>query len=801
MNGYDEMVDGRGSVRPHWRPVLGALAGLDPDVLADRTARVARAADEEGAAPAWRLDPVPLPLPSAEFALLEAGLAQRARLLDAILADLYGPQSALADGTLPSALVFGNPAFLRPCRGSPAPPGPRLQAYAADLARDHDGTWRVIADHTGALPGIGAAAEARRLLARVMPELFRPVQVRPLRPFFEAWGDALLRAAPAAEREGRAPLVALLTPGHRHASWPEHLMLSRELGCALVQADDLTARGGAVWLKTLGGLRPVDVLLRGVKGDALDPLELRAGGPGGSGVTGLLDAARHGAVRLLNDPGAALVEAPALAPFLPNLCRRLLGETLRLASRSALWLADPGAAGRVRADLGRWRLRAAFDPAGAATALHDLSCAARAAWDAKVSARPWDYVAVAQTAHSVAPSRAETGLAPVPVTLRLFLMHDGEAWRMMEGGLARVGESGAGAPEVVKDVWVLHEEVRDLRGPAPTGHPQLSIRRTGSDLPSRVADDFFWLGRYVERLEHQARLGRAALLRLQRGASSPHELAEEAVLARCLADAGLAGDDGLAVAESLRRAVATGGALALGLAQVLHLTDSLRDRLTGEMHGAMLHALRDAHAGRNDMERAGLDGVATALLGVQRVATTLAGLAAEGMVRGGGWRFLDLGRRLERAHGTALTLARVLDQPPARIDVALRLALELCDSLITYRGRYTAALHPAPALDLVLADPGNPRALGFQYAAAGRLLGEVDGSRASGLAGAAAGLLARTDALVACVAAATDPAGEAAGLPEGLRALAEATERLSDDVTRHYFALLPPLRTLGPEFA
>ncbi|EFH11220.1 hypothetical protein HMPREF0731_2559, partial [Pseudoroseomonas cervicalis ATCC 49957] len=366
------MVDGRGQVRPHWRGVLAAFADLPPEHAgsgsAEAARRLDRAFEDEGissllpgagrAARAWRCDPVPLVLPAAEFAELAEGLAQRARLLDAILADCYGPQRLLAERLLPPALVFANPAFLRPARSAAHPPlQPLLHAYAADLIRGPDGRWHLLADRTSRAAGIGHAQENRRMLGRVLPQLFRFQQVRPLRPFFDRWQDSLQRLAPSG-RDNAA--IALLTPGVHHPLWFEHVLLAGELSCALVEPGDLTVRGGALWLKTLKGLRPVDVLLRRVDGRSLDPLEFGGHGPG---VPGMMDAMRHGALRIVNAPGCGMVEAPALAPYLPALCRRLLGEALRLPALETHWLAEPGARAALLADPAAWLLRHAYDGA------------------------------------------------------------------------------------------------------------------------------------------------------------------------------------------------------------------------------------------------------------------------------------------------------------------------------------------------------------------------------------------------------------------------------------------------------
>lgn len=736
------MVDGRGGVRPHWRGVLGTLTGLDHDMLAGRARRLAQAAEEEGASPAWRCDPVPLPLTGDEFARLEAGLAQRARLLDALLADLYGSQRCLAEGWLPPALVYANPGFLRAARAKPdcTAAGPHLHAYAADLLRGPDGGWRVLADRTGGVPGIGYARECRRLLARVMPELFRAAPVLQLRPFFEAWADALQRMAPV---HARAPVVALLTPGPGDPRWPEHLALSRDLACALVEAPDLTVRGGMLFLKALAGLQRVDVLLCGVPGAALDPLELASAPVGG--VTGLLDAARSGTVRILNHPGAAAVEAPGFAAVLPALCGHVLDEPLLLP------------------------------PA----------------------------------APSLAPSRAPClgpdGLEPQPVALRLFLVRDGAGWRTMPGGVARVLGPGEAVTEalppgaVLKDVWVFAGESGVIRGPEPAAQAPVALRRGAGDMPSRVADDFFWLGRYVERLDAQARLARAGLVRRARGAPLPREMVELAVLLRCLHAAGLVpAEPGLPFEDAVRQALGPRGPVTAGLGQVARLVEALRDRMTLDTHGAFTHALRAARAEVADAAAAGPDGLAHAMDGLQRLATTVAGVAAEGMVRGGGRLFLDLGRRVERAMNTAYVLGTVLDQPPARVDGTLRLALELCDSAITYRSRYLSVLQPAPVLDLVLADAGNPRALAFQFAEAAALL---DSAGDADLAAMAAGWQGRTGRLVKEVQMARHPADALVDVADALVGIGNGAADLSDRITRRFFALLPRLQSVGLETA
>ncbi|MBI0538566.1 hypothetical protein D9599_23690 [Roseomonas sp. KE2513] len=793
----DEMVDGRGHVRPRWRGLLGALSSLPEGGLAARARLLDRAFEEEGSAgllpspaspgrsAAGRLDPVPLLLDGAEFAELAAGLAQRARLLEAVLADLYGPQSLIAAGTIPPDLVFPNPAFLRPCCNSV--PGPFLHLYAADLIRGVDGRWRVAGDSVVSMEGLAQAYANRSHMARTLPECARAVQMRPLRPFIDAWRDVLQRAA-GAEPAGAAT-VALLTPGVGHPHWAEHVTLARDLSCALAEAGDLTARGGALFLKTLRGLQPVRVLLSRVAGALLDPLEL--GGRTALGVSGLLDAVRAGNLSVHNHPGAGLAEAPALPAFLPTLCRDLLGEELALPSVETLWLGDPASLARYEAAPAGYALRRAGEAGvGAAEAEGD----------------PRGWAAVARVAASLAPTLVGERLEPRPIALRLFLLHDGAGWRCLPGGLARVADAEGRSSEVSKDVWVLSEDGAEIRGPGALQVSALSIRRAAGDLPSRVADNLFWLGRYVERLDDSARLMRATMTRLGRAPMLPRDLAEVAALSRCLLDAKLITEEELPTSgddAALRRALLQsgrgGGRLHRLTGEVARLVEGTRDRLTGDMHAAFTLPLRDCRAAL--MEAATPAALGAALGGLVRYASGVAGVAAENMVRGGAHTFLDLGRRLERGASVAALLGHLLAEPPARVESALALSLELCDSVITYRTRYLHLLQPAPALDLVMADPANPRGLVFQLAAAEALLAGVEGGGDPTLSGWAGRLRREGEAMAAEVAEASDAALAATRLSPRLLALEDSVGALSDAIGRRYFTLIAAPRLLGVDTA
>ena len=401
-------------------------------------------------------------------------------------------------------------------------------------------------------------------------------------------------------------------------------------------------------------------------------------------------------------------------------------------------------------------------------------------------------------------------MEPAPVMLRMFLVHDGRDWRAMQGGLARVLDREGHFPGqlpttgISKDVWVLAEERSDIVGPAVHPIPPLAIRRTSADLPSRVADDLFWLGRYVERLDRAARLLRAVIARLARGAVVlPREIANLRALARCLTEAGFIPAEAASVstpgtmAAALLATVRAEGKIDGLFDDVSHLTEKARDRLTGDMYATFTQTLSTARVGAASADD--LDGLAHAMVGVQRFSAAVAGVAAENMVRGGGWLFLDLGRRLERSRAIIGEITSALDQPPARIESGLLLILELCDSAITYRTRYLNVVQAAPVLDLVLVDQGNPRGLAFQLTAMHSALDELSSGATTRelLAGAAAGLLAEAEILVEGVLRAPDQAIAASGLPPKLEAVGQGLAALSDRITRRYFALLPAVQTLG----
>src|SRR4051794_16161497 len=426
--GFDEAHDPAGYPRPHWAPFFRSMADLGPSELARRWRDAQHLirengvtynvyGDPRGIARPWQLDPVPLVIAPAEAAHLERGLVQRARLLELVLADLYGPQQLLQSGLVPPELVFPNPGFLRPCHGIRLPGGRFLHMYAANLGRGSDGRWRVLGDRTQAPSGAGYTLENRIVMTRTLPEAFRDCRVNRLALFFRVFRDTLREIAP---RNNDTPRTVLLTPGPYNETYFEHAYLARYLGYTLAEGGDLTVRDQKLYLKLLDGLQPVDVVWRRLDDDYCDPLELR--GDSFLGVPGLVQVVRAGNVVVANALGSGLAESPALLPYLPALCKHLLGEELLIPSVPAYWCGDPASLEHVRAHLPRMVIKAAFpsmrfDPIFA----DKFTRQQREELIARIQARPWAYVGQEHLNLSTTPVLTDLDIVPRHVVVRAYL--------------------------------------------------------------------------------------------------------------------------------------------------------------------------------------------------------------------------------------------------------------------------------------------------------------------------------------------------------------------------------------------
>jgi uncharacterized circularly permuted ATP-grasp superfamily protein/uncharacterized alpha-E superfamily protein len=729
---FDEAFSASGELLPHYARFVQEVNQLGEAELKRRRESCRRLLHEQGITynilgeekdrsleQPWQLDPIPLVIAPEEWRSLEAALIQRATLINSVLADCYGPQELIRSRRLPPALVFAQPDFLRPCHGIRPPHDTYLHFYAADLVRSPDGQWWVISDRTQVPTGAGYALANRLVTSRALPEPFRGCHVHRLAGFFRDMQASLARLAP---RQADNPRVVFLTPGPYSETYCEQSYLARYLGYMLVEGQDLTVRDDRVYLKTLSGLEPVHVIFRRVDDDFCDPLELRNDSI--LGVPGLLEALRAGNVAVANALGAGLMQSPAVMAFLPGLCQHLLGEELKIPSVATWWCGQASAREHVLENLDRLPVRPAFRWDAPEPEPPKLSAEQREALKRRIEFQPHLFAAQEQVELSTAPSWGPDGLRPRPVALRVYLVAMDGAYKAMPGGLTRV----AAASELhtlsmqhggsSKDTWVLSDApVEALTLLTPAGG-NIELRRVGNNLPSRLADNFFWLGRYAERADATARLLRSAFSRFT-PENTAGALPPLSPILQTLRLPAREGESELAapVSESDLWAVIFDpdrpGSLRATADDLQRLAIFLRERTSNDLWQVL-----STLAERLAMPAGTMGVLAGDAVGVlnQSLLSLAAfhGLARENMTRAHGWRFLDMGQRIERAVHLCAFLDHALASPDADNPSVLEAVLEVADSTITYRGRYNLLPNIATVYDLVLLDDTNPRSLLFQ---------------------------------------------------------------------------------------
>ena len=720
-----------------WHALFEGVGGLSEGRLDLLQQRMARQVKELGIAfrlpgeereRSWPVSAMPLLIGEDDWSVIASGVAQRAELLEQVLADVFGEQKLVADGAMPAALITGSRAYWRSQIGVKPPGGYRLHIYAADLCRDPTGEWRVLDDHVRTPVGAGYALENRLASTRLMGGLQTRLHVERLAPFFSAFREGLSAVCRRSE-----PRIGLLTPGRYNQSYAEQAHLARYLGLLLVEGNDLAVRDDGLFVRTIEGLKRVDALWRRIDSRLLDPLAFDS--DSAIGVPGLVDAMAAGQAVIANAPGAGVVESTAMAAFLPALSRRLLDEDLKLPNIATWWCGQEAPRAEVEARLDEMLIGPAFSdppvglPRGRPVLASTLSGAERAALLADLRRRPEDYVAQQDVHLSTAPAVLDGQLVPRPFTVRVFAARDGQGkWTVLPGGFARLGDDSDARATVMgegafsADVCVVGSKTVEMVSLMPQ---QVPIRRNPGTLPSRAADNLYWLGRYIERGEATLRLVRATLggsivadggaalfpLTLDRlatmlvssGAAVPeqeddeededetehsygetHDLRELALLA-------IDGDGHASVASLMRHA--------------RMIASGTRDRLSADVW-----RLVDAPLPRPMSEDA--EATLARAVDLQERFAALAGLAAENMGRTAGWRFHDMGRRMERALW-GCRLVRLFGGKDASAD-DLSTLLDLCDSQISYRARYLVGLALEPVRDLVALDPFNPRSIAYQ---------------------------------------------------------------------------------------
>lgn len=774
---YDEIFSAPGVTRPGWQDFLKSVSEIGHPELTRRwlqgqdEIRNAGIAyhhfDEQiGVVRPWELDLLPQLISADEWSVLTAGLRQRARLLNRLLADLYGSQTALTSGFIPADWLFSHPAFRRGFHGQQLPGGTFLHFYAADLARAPDGKWWVVGDRTDSPLGLGYALENRIVTSRMLPSAIRMFNIERLAPFFRTLQTTLRTLAPT-HRDN--PRIVLLSHGPSGPNYFEDAYLARYLGYTLVEGGDLAVRDDHVFMKTLAGLLPVDVILRRMSDEFCDPLELR--GTAKHGVPGLLQAARLGHVAISNVLGSSLVESPSLMPFLPRISREWFAEDLTLPSVATWWCGQEPARRHVTTQLTaggsqRLSLRSAFR-CGRMERLSSEELGTRSPDELVklLETRPHDLIAQEAIQRSTSPVWSDEFARPWHMALRVYLVASDDSYHVMPGGLVRLETQSAALDWSVvkgslsKDAWVQASGPVQHASLLPTARQPVVLRRSGAELPSRVADNLFWFGRRIERAQSSCRLLRPVVSRLT-GEGEQDSSGELACLIHCLAAQGQV-EPGFAVEGIKERLpgiasilpstvldLQQSGSLRATVANAYRNASLVRDRLSLDIWSIVnkierrlakilesqntttaagaeatgqpaptIPAPRGPHAGpyvEQPFELVELDELLDELV---VDLSALDGLICESMTRTPAWRFLELGRRLERSlHIVSLIQSIPADSAGSEGRV-LEAVLEVADSIMTYRGRYMAAVNRAAALDLLLTDETNPRSLAYQLTA------------------------------------------------------------------------------------
>jgi uncharacterized circularly permuted ATP-grasp superfamily protein/uncharacterized alpha-E superfamily protein len=717
----DVMCAARDDAAHAWDVAINEIVRAGDGDLAVAQERLQRRVDEIGTGfrlpgendeRQWPISPVPLLIEEREWHDIAAAVAQRAELAERILADVYGERRLMIDGVLPTAALTGSPHYLSPMVGIAPAGGHYLNIFAVDLARGPTGRWRILADHARSPAGSGYALENRLATSHVLSGLSERLNIARLAGFF-----ADLRKGIAAACARSDPRIALLTPGRFNQSYAEQAHLARYLGLLLVEGADLTVHDDLLYLRTIEGMKRVDAIWQRMDARLLDPLALDS--HSAIGVPGLVDAIAAGGAVVANFPGSAVLEAPLFAAFMPRLAEILLGERLKLPNIATWWCGQPREQAVVRDRMATMVIASAFGPipigldCETSVLVAELSAEARARLEADMARRPQDYIGQEVVNLSTMPVAENGGLVARPFTVRVFAARDGQgAWQVMPGGFARIGPVadiratsmgvGTRSADVIIHTTVPQPSVSLLKSDAAS-----EIRRIPGTLPSRVADNLYWLGRYLERGE--------AILSLVRAGSGGSIVGD--------------GDPTIpaATAARIRTCLERENAVRFDGSQnfVAMLTAALDD---GDARSSVVSLLNSARViGEGSRERLSPDfsqlletpfpppGISQQkqILLKSRFAA-FAGLASEHMGRTAGWRFHDLGRRIERALVMCRLIAAFADDLATGED--LLMLLELCDVQISYRQRYSTGLALYPVRDLVGLDPFNPRSIAFQVA-------------------------------------------------------------------------------------
>ncbi len=688
-------------------------------------------ADASGQERPWALDLFPMIVPPQDWARIEAGVMQRTRLLNAMMADLYGERELLKQALLPAALVQGHPGYLRSMQGVRPPGDTWLHIVAFDLAHGPDGRWWVVGQRTQAPSGLGYLLENRIAISRQFPKAFAGMKVQRLAASYRALMDGIKAMAP----EGENARIALLTPGPYNETYFEHAYLARYLGLTLVEGHDLTVRDQRLYLKTLSGLEPVHALIKRLDDEWLDPLELRSDSR--LGVPGLLQVLRAGNLLLANAPGSAPLESSALLGFLPAISRHLLGEELALPSLATWWCGESAALREVLPLLKDSVIKPTYPSSGLETAMGQcLNPRELNEWSGRMARHPDDYTVQSWMPLSQTPTWSGERLMPRSAILRVFALADGpQSWRVLPGGLVRLAPRGQLMASMQRggssaDCWVQTEGLVDHTSLLQSAPSTLALAHQKRPVTSRAAENLFWLGRYTERAENSIRLAQIALNHLAGEEPSSRPLmawlsaaarenslvlpdvpgAEQSarVFARSLM-AGLSPEPGTPLAGQTYSVGFNLRALKAAAAQV-------RERLSQEHWNLIERTEAEFAHDCADMATDAEYGTAEALAALQNASELLAaitGAQTDRMVRDNGWRLLSVGRHIERLITLSRALALGLEHHCVHDPAGFEALVALFDSTITFHALYQQRRDMVALIDLLVMDRDNPRSLAW----------------------------------------------------------------------------------------
>lgn len=735
------MISGTGQVKPSWTQVATWLSELSPERAAAATSEIHRLLRENGVtyslhgAPdgehrAWLLDALPWIVSENDWKVIEAGLIQRAELLDHILTDLYGDQKLISGGWLPPELIHAHRGYLRPCHGMKLPSKRQLILYAADLARGPDGRMWVVNDRTQAPSGSGYVVENRGVMTRAMPRLFQGTGVRRIAGFFRTMRETL-ESFPA-HAGAREPRVVILTPGPQNETYFEHAFLASYLGYALVQGDDLTVRDGCVWMRSLGGLEPVDVIVRRVDAWFCDPLELKQDSQ--LGVAGLLEAMRAGNVAVVNHPGSGVLENAALMSFLPGIARHLRGEELILPAAATWWCGEKKARDLVLSRLNKMVVKSIHRAPTFGTVFGgELNPKELAALQEKILANPGSFVGQEQVSFSTQPCFNNGHVESRRGVLRGFVTATSDGrYMVMPGGLTRVAASedaiivSSQLGGISKDTWVQgtdHEPYVSLWNESEHYQSEADAR----NVPSRSGENLYWTGRYAERAEGNARLLRRTVLSFVEAFGDDEDQLNrhQEILMRALVEISttmpVPPQSGFSALTNEKEVVSLlsdprrPGSLAGTLRSFRNSAYAVRDLWSPDSWRVTEAVIRE-WVEENAPPFDDIDDYADPLNRLILHLTALLGLNLESMTRDAGWRLLDSGRRIERAHFLLSVIRSFLVEarPTSEEQLVMETVLAASDSLVTYRKRYRTHPRIELVLELLLLERNNARSLLYQ---------------------------------------------------------------------------------------